>query len=89
MVYRRGENKFTEAVQEQINDYSQNPRMATSNKTDYEDKMNDTDCQGQQQPTALHTPQIPSSPPGGKPPRTKTGRLIQPNNLLKVLTANV
>ena len=24
-----------------------------------------------------------------KPPATKTGRLIQPNNLLKVLTANV
>ena len=32
--------------------------------------------------------QIPVSPSQGKPPATKTGRIIQPNNLLKVLTAN-
>ena len=50
---------------------------------------NDKDCEGQQQPTAPHTPQVPPSPPPGKPTPTKTGRLIQPNNLLKVLTANV
>ena len=50
---------------------------------------NDKDCQGQQQPTAPHTPQAPASPPPGKPPPTKTGRLIQPINLLKVLTSNV
>ena len=50
---------------------------------------NDKDCQVQQQPTALHTSQIPTSPSQGKPPPTKSGRLIQPNNLLKVLTANV
>ena len=50
---------------------------------------NDKDCQGQQQQRALHTPQIPLSPSQEKPPATKTGRLIQPNNLLKVLTANV
>ena len=50
---------------------------------------NDNDCQGQQQQRALRTPQIPLSPSQGKPPATKTGRVIQPNNLLKVLTANV
>ena len=37
---------------------------------------NDKDCQGQQQPTAPHTPQVPPSPLPGKPPPTKTGRLI-------------
>ena len=51
--------------------------------------MNERTAQGQQQQTALHTPQVPPSPPPGKPPPTKTGRLIQPNNLLKVLTVNV
>ena len=51
---------------------------------------NDKNCQGKQQQRALHTPQIPTSPSQGKPPATtKTGRLIQPNNLGKVLTANV
>ena len=45
--------------------------------------------QGRQQPTVLHTQQIPLSSPQRKPPTTNTGRLIQPNNLLKVLTANV
>ena len=50
---------------------------------------NDKDCQGQQQQRALHTPQKPLSPSPGKPTETKTGRLIQPNNLLKVLTANL
>ena len=43
----------------------------------------------QQQPTAPHTPQVPPSPPPGEPPPTKTGRLLQPHNQLKVLTANV
>ena len=38
---------------------------------------------------ARHTPQTPLSPSQGKPPATKTGGLIQSNNLLKVLTANV
>ena len=38
--------------------------------------------QGLQQPTVLH------SPPQLKPPPTK-GRLIQPNSLLRALTANV
>ena len=33
--------------------------------------------------------QIPLSPSQGKPPATKTGRPIQPNNQMKVLTANV
>ena len=37
----------------------------------------------------LHTPQIPLSPLQGKPPATITDRLLQPNNLLKVLTVNV
>ena len=50
---------------------------------------NDKDCQRQQQPTALHTPQIPPSLPEGKPPPTKTGTLIQLNTMLKVFTANV
>ena len=50
---------------------------------------NDKECQGQQQQRALHTPQIPLSPSQGKVPATKTGRIIQPNNLLKVLTTNV
>ena len=34
MVQRRGGNKFTGEKQEQINNYSQNQKMATSNKTD-------------------------------------------------------
>ena len=46
---------------------------------------NEKDCQGQQQQRALHTPQIPLSPPQGKPSGTKTETLIQPSNLLKVL----
>ena len=50
---------------------------------------NDNECQGQEQQRALRTPQIHVSPSQGKPPATKTGRIIQPNNLLKVLTANV
>ena len=50
---------------------------------------NDKDCQGRQQQSAPHTPQIPLSPSQGKPPATKTGRLILPNNLLKVLTAKI
>ena len=50
---------------------------------------NDRNRQGEQQPTVLHTPQIPLSSPQEIPPPTNTGRLIQPNNLLKVLTANV
>ena len=50
---------------------------------------NDKECQGQQQLRALYTPQIHVSPSQGKPPATKTGRITQPNNLLKVLTANV
>ena len=50
---------------------------------------NDKECQGQQQQRTLHTPQIPLSPPQGNPIATKTGRIIQPNNLLKVLAANV
>ena len=37
---------------------------------------NDKDCQGQQEPSAPHTPQVPPSPPPGKPPPTKTGRLL-------------
>ena len=47
------------------------------------------DNQGHQKPTVLHTPQISLSSPHRKPPLTNAGRLIQPNNLLKVLTANV
>ena len=50
---------------------------------------NDKDCQGEQQQRALHTPQIPLSLSQGISPATKAGLLIHPNNLLKVLTANV
>ena len=50
---------------------------------------NDKECQGQELQRALHTLQIPVSPSQGKPTATKTGRIIQPNNLLKVFTANV
>ena len=49
---------------------------------------NNNDRQGLQQPTVLHTPQIPLSSPQLKPPPTK-GRLIQPNSLLRVLTAKL
>ena len=49
---------------------------------------NNKDRQRRQQPTVLHTPQIPLSSPQEKP-STYTGRLKQPNNLLNVLTANV
>ena len=64
-----------------MDDHQQYKQTATS--------KNDKDCQGQQQPTAPHTRQVPPSPPPGKPTPTKTGRLIQPNNQLKVLAANV
>ena len=50
---------------------------------------NNKDRQGRQQPTVPLTPQIPLSSLQGKPHPTNAGRLIQPNNLLKVLTANV
>ena len=63
-------------------DHQQYQQLAATSK-------NDKDCQGQQQPTALLTPHMPPSPSQGKPPPTKTGRLIQPNNLLRVLIANI
>ena len=108
MDHQRGENKFTGAKNESINDYSQNSRMATSKKNDHDQKndkkqqggpltvpatatsKNDKDRQGrQQQPTCTPYSKIPLSSPHGKPPPTNAGRLIQPKNLLKMLTANV
>ena len=50
---------------------------------------NNKDRQGRQQPLLLHTSQIPLSLPQRTHPPTNAGRLINPNNLLKVLTANV
>ena len=50
---------------------------------------NNKDRQERQQPTVFHTVRIPLSSPHGKPPATNAGRLIQPNNLLKVLTPDV
>ena len=77
----QGWPQATQPITTNKNDINQLQTTATS--------KNDKDCQGQQQPTAPHTPQVPLSSSPGKPPPTKTGRLIQPNNLLKVLTANV
>ena len=76
----------TQPITTNKNDNNQQGRSPTvqTNAT----SKNDKDCQGQQEPTAPHTPQVPPSPPPGKHPPTKTGRLIQSNNLLKVLTAN-
>ena len=77
----------TQPITTNKNDYNQQGRSPTlqTNAT----SKNDKDCQGQQEPTAPHTPQVPPSPPPGKHPPIKTGILIQSNNLLKVLTANV
>ena len=48
------------------------------------------DQQGRQQrPTVVHTLQISLLSPQGKHPPRNANRLIQSNNLLKVLTANV
>ena len=69
------------------NDKNQQGRSPTVPTT--ATSKNNKDRQGRQQPTVLHTPQLTLSSPQGKPPPTNAGRLIQPNNLLKVLTANV
>ena len=83
----QGWPQATQLITTNKNDNNQQGRSPTVQTTATSE--NDKDCQGQQQPTAPHTPQVPPSPPPGKPPPTKTGRQIQPNNLLKVLTANV
>ena len=74
-------NRTDHDQQNDNNQQGRSPTVQTSATS-----KNDKDCQGQQQPTAPHSIQVPSSPPPGKPPPTETGRLIQPNNLLKVLT---
>ena len=77
----------TQPITTDKNDNNQQGRSPTVQTT--ATSKNDKDCQGQQQPIAPHTPQIPASPPPGKPPPTKTGRLKQPINLMKALTSNV
>ena len=62
MVQRGGGNKSTGAKQVPINDYSQNPRMATNNKNDYDQKIlirtsKDDRQQYQQLPLARTTTQ--------------------------------
>ena len=83
----QGWPQATQPITTNKNDNNQQGRSPTAQTT--ATSKNGEDCQGQQQPTAPNTPQVPASPPPGKPPPTKTGRLIQPSNLLKVLTANV
>ena len=84
----QGWPQATQQITTNKNNNNQQGRSPTTVQTIATSK-NDKDCHGQQQPTAPHTPQVPLSPPPGKPPPTKTGRLIQPNNQLKVFTANV
>ena len=57
-------------------------------KTSKDDGQQYQRLQLAKQPTEHHTPQLSLSPPQGKPPPINAGRLIQPNNLLKV-PANV
>ena len=76
----QGWPQATQPITTNKNDNSEQGRSPTVQTT--ATSKNNQDC-GQQQPTAPHSP----SP--GKPPPTETGRLIQPNNLLKVLTLNV
>ena len=83
----KGWPQATQPIMTNKNDNNQQGQSPTVHTT--ATSKNNKDCHGQQQLTAPHTPQVPLSPPPGKPPPTKTGRLIQPNNLLKVLTANV
>ena len=83
----QGWPQATQPTMTNKNDNNQKVRSPTVQTT--ATSKNDKNCQGQQQPTAFHSPKVPPSPPPGKPPPTETGRLIQPNNLLKVLTANV
>ena len=96
-----GENKNKSMIIHKKQRWPQATKPTTTNKN-YNNKQgrsptvpttatckNDKGCQGQQQQRALHTPQVPLSPSQAKPPATKTVRIIQPNNLLKVLTANV
>ena len=79
----QGWPQATQPITTNKNDNNQQGRSPTVQTT--ASSKNDKDCEGQQQPTAPHTPQVPPSPPPpGKPPPTKTGRLIQPNSLLKV-----
>ena len=77
----------TQPITTNKNDNNQEGRSPTVQTT--VTSKNDKDCQGQQQPTAPHTPQVGPSPPPGKPPQTKTSTLIQPDNMLIVLIANV
>ena len=57
---------------------------------------NDQDCQGQQQQSALHAPQIPLPPSQGKPPATKTGsrddhqlyQQLQPARTIRIVKDN-
>ena len=83
----QGWPQATQPITTNKNDNNQKGRSPTVQTT--ATSKNDKDCQEQQQPKAPHTPQVPPSPPPGKPPPTKMGRLIQPNNLLKVPIANV
>ena len=83
----QGWPQATQPITTKKNDNNHQGRSPTVQTT--ATSKNDKDCQGQQEPTAPHTPQVPPSRPPGKPPPTKAGRLVQPNNLLKVLTANV
>ena len=82
----QGWPQATQPITTKKNDNNQQGRSPTVQTTATSKK--DKDCQGQQQPTEPHSPQVPPSPPLGKPPPTETGRLTQPINLLKVLTAN-
>ena len=83
----QGWPQATQPITTNNNDNNQQGRSPTVQTT--ATSKNDKDCQGQQQPTSPHSPQVPPSPPPGKSPPTERGRLIQPNNQLKVLTANV
>ena len=83
----QGWPQATQPIMANKNDNNQQGRSPTVQTT--ATNKNDKDCQGQQQPTAPHTPQVPPSPPPGKPSLTKADRLMQSNNMMKVLTSNM
>ena len=96
-----GQNKNKSIIIQEIQRWSQATKLITTKKNCINHQgrspavpttatcKNDKECQKQKQQSALHTPQIPLSPSQWKAPATKTGRIIQPNNLLKVITDNV
>ena len=105
MVHRRGgnkKNKNKSMIINKIQGWPQVTQPITTNKNDNNQQgrsqqykqlqpartIRTAKCNNNHQHLILHSYLCHHHAPG-KPPPTKTGRLIQPNNLLNVLTANV